>query len=322
MKPQKRIKADKKHSDPASVQAVGVPHASRVASDLAENSRGFLREATAYAGRGSKQDWVFAVVHLAVGLELLFKTILQLEHWSLLFEDANSASMNSYQSGDFKSVTYKEALRRCREISELAIEPKDLRYLEDLHDLRNRVLHYKFDLNVEQIKGIVARGLNIAIHLMTGHLPQETAFANEISTRLAGFDRYVQERLRRLQQHLIESERPPKAYRECEKCRQETLVITDTGEPLCLFCGAETDARELASGSEGDCGPCPNCDTGRLACELFNNEDGRVICVICGFEAESSRNRQCNSCGEEFWDDVEGSGGVCSNCFAAYLNKD
>jgi hypothetical protein len=168
---------------------------------------------------------------------------------------------------------------------------------------------------------VVARGLNIFNQLYTKHIRRGGDLPTEISGRLVEFDKYVEERMRRLEPKLKRSRRPPGRFRECPDCRQFALVVRD-GVPRCLFCGAETDARELAAYGESDDGPCPNCEDGRLSFILMNNEEGYSVCVLCGFRATAGGNRTCGYCGQVFWDDDDEGIDVCSDCFAAKLGDD
>ena len=52
----------------------------------------------------SDRDSRYAVLHLAIGAEVLFKSALLREHWSLVFEKSDGASLASLASGDFRSV--------------------------------------------------------------------------------------------------------------------------------------------------------------------------------------------------------------------------
>jgi len=292
-----------------------------LAWDLVENAEGFLCEAVAYVERGQSRDWVFAVVNLAIALELALKAVLQSEHWTLVFEDLGSASNKALRSGHFRSVGYLEALRRCQQIAGLGLEPKDARYLEQLYDLRNRVLHYEFNLNVEQIKGVIARSLNIFNHVVTKRLRRANALTGEISARLVEFEGYVAERMRRLESRLRKSRRPPGHFRECPRCLQDALILQES-LPVCLFCGASTTSRVLASCSEADMGPCPDCADGRLGFVLCNNDEGCVMCVLCGFRSESGHNRTCDYCGKAFWDETGDGIDICSDCYEAKMDDD
>jgi len=291
-----------------------------LAWDLEENAEGFIREAVKYVESGVEHDWVFAVVNLATALELALKAILRAEHWSLLFDEAGSASAEALRTGRFKSVGFQEALRRCQDIADVELEEKDVRYLRHVHELRNQVLHYEFSLKIEQVKGVVARGLNIFNQLYTRHIKRGSSLSTEISGRLVEFDKYVDERMRRLEPRLKRSKRPPGRFRECPDCRQYALVVRD-GIPECLFCGATAEARELARYGEADEGPCSNCENGRLTFLLVNNDEGYTVCVLCGYR-ESGQKRTCSYCGESFWDDDPEGLDVCPDCLSYRLAKD
>ena len=289
--------------------------------DLEENAEGFLREAVKYVESGKGRDWVFAVTALATALELCLKAILRKEHWSLLFEDVGTASEDALRSGKFKSVGFQEALRRCQEIARVDLEEKDLRYIRHVQELRNQVLHYEFALNVEQIKGVIARALNIFNHLYTKNLKRGGGLGSEISVRLLEFRKYVDERMRRLEPRLKKAKRP--WVRECPACSQSALILGKSGEPTCIFCGADTTARKLAKRYESDEGECPECESGRIAFVLLNNDEGISVCVLCGYRQEG-RPISCTECGEKFWTDESEEDVIelCPDCFDYKLNKD
>lgn len=280
--------------------------------DLLDNAETFLREAANHALQGSERSWVLAVVNLAIALELTLKAVLRSEHWTLLFDDVGKASKAALGKGQFKTVGFAEALRRCREIGGVGLETKDMKYLDDLNRLRNQALHYEFSRNVEQLRGLVARGLNIFNHLYSKKLKQGSRLPAEISAQLLKFDKYVAERMRRLRPQLKHKRRP--AFRECLDCRQNALVVAD-GALRCLFCETQTTAKELArSSGECDAGPCPACDSGRLCLVVFNNDEAGEVCVLCGYRPPAG-GRECMECGERFWD--ESGMVICQNCFGA-----
>jgi hypothetical protein len=293
----------------------------RHARSLLQNAESFFQEAVSYIERGGERDWVFGVVNLTIALELTLKAVLQSEHWALIFENINVASKRLLQTGHFRTVGFQEALHRAQEVCGVGFDAQDLRYLGQLNNFRNQILHFEFDLNIEQVKGLVARGLNIFNHLMTTRLRRGRDMAFQISTQLVEFERYVSERMRRLAPRLAKSRRLPHRFRYCEKCGQDATILRN-GLPLCLYCGNEPSPRALALNSEGDEGPCPKCEHGRLALILWNNEEGDLVCVLCGFKSAVGRNRVCDWCGEEFWDDTGDAINMCRNCSESQLERD
>jgi primosomal protein N' len=288
---------------------------------LIKNAEDFLVEAVKYAKAASSRDWKYAVLHLWTALELLLKALLEEEHWSLLFEDVHKASRKKLSEGGFHTVRFDTALDRIRGIAEVELEEKDLRYLKQLRELRNRAIHFTLKLNVEQAKSLVARGISVFLTLEQQHLHEtpDKSLEYEINQTLRDFHKYVDERLRTLEPELKSSDQPHRWFRMCRECTQETLVLGDEGV-VCLFCGNELDFVDLAEHSEGSLGPCPECDDGILAFVLLNNDEGRVICPKCGFETEENFNEECGRCGKEFWN--KDGDPMCRECWSELLKKD
>ena len=46
----------------------------------------------------------YAFLHSSSGIELVFKSRLNIEHWTYIFEDMNKASKKSYKDGSLKTV--------------------------------------------------------------------------------------------------------------------------------------------------------------------------------------------------------------------------
>ena len=119
-----RRKADSSSGSPAAevkqLAGNGAGNDSRHARSLLQNAESFFQEAVSYIERGQERDWVFAIVNLAIALELTLKAVLQSEHWALVFEDINAASKESLQTGHFHTVGFEEALRRSEHICAFA----------------------------------------------------------------------------------------------------------------------------------------------------------------------------------------------------------
>ncbi|MCX5884426.1 MAG: hypothetical protein NT096_00690 [Proteobacteria bacterium] len=269
--------------------------------NLIENAEDFLLEAVKYAKGSSPRDWKYAALHLWSALELLLKALLENEHWSLLFEDVDKASQKKLREGDFQTVRFDTALDRIRGIVGVELEQKDLRYLKQLRDLRNRATHFAAKLKVEQAKSLVARGISVFLTLEQRYLHEEPdkGLEYEINQDLQEFQKYVDERLRTLKPELERSDRPHPWFRTCLSCNQETLVSRDD-TAVCLFCGEEVEFTELADHSEGPGGPCPECEDCTLAFVLLNNDEGRFVCPKCGFETEHNFNSEYGRYGEEY----------------------
>ena len=52
------------------------------------------------------------MLHLSAGIELVFKSRLDIEHWTYIFDDMNHASRNKYTDGSLKTVDSNTAIER------------------------------------------------------------------------------------------------------------------------------------------------------------------------------------------------------------------
>lgn len=52
----------------------------------------------------------YALLHLSSGIELVFKSRLNIEHWTYIFEDMNKASKKSYKDGSLKTADSNTAI--------------------------------------------------------------------------------------------------------------------------------------------------------------------------------------------------------------------
>src|SRR5258706_16203141 len=52
------------------------------------------------------------LLHLFTGTELIVKARLVKEHWSLIFEESNSANRERYTQGDYKSAQFVDSIER------------------------------------------------------------------------------------------------------------------------------------------------------------------------------------------------------------------
>lgn len=288
---------------------------------LIENSKDFIKSAIGYAQQEESRAWKYAILNLASGIELIIKAILEKEHWSLLFENIDNASKEKLETGEFRSVDFGIAVNRLKTIIGIQISPKEDQYLKKIRNIRNRITHLSIEINLEELKSIVARGLSIYIELNKHVAEQEAAdeFGYYLNTQLMDFEKFVNVRLSTLESSLESSERPTPRFLSCPDCMQNTLII-DGEDVRCRFCGMETDLKGLADSTEGHSGPCPICEGGELGFILYNNEEGELICVKCGFTADHDYNRQCDYCGEIFWN--ESGENFCSDCWDRIMERE
>ncbi len=285
---------------------------------LLDNALDFLLSSAEHAGEDSRRSWKYAILHLFAGIELLLKARLQLEHWSLVFQDIDKADDRSLKSGDFRSADFESLCNRLEKIAKICIQQNERRQLDDLRKLRNRLEHFGINIELPQVKSSVAKGLNFGVAFCESYLKEEigdfeNSILGEIVVHLREFEEFVAERMKTV----IANITPVAILRECPMCFQTTLEALQEETLHCHFCGYEIAAHTLAEQySESDVEVCPECGHNALALIVYNNESAGWECFACG--AEFDHLHHCSSCGELY----SGDGPICHDCFEHMVNKD
>lgn len=285
-----------------------------------ENAHDFIVSAAEDARRNDKRFWKYSLLNLACGLELILKARLDREHWSLLFADVNKASKDKMKQGDFLSVDFETGLNRLKNISGVHLHFKTEKDLKTIRKIRNRIIHFTVDVDISELKGLVAKGINIFIEFYKENFEEDDSFIYDLSETLVEFEEFVISRLKSLEDELKASERPAGFIKECDRCLQNALILEDD-IVKCLFCGNKISPRELAENLT-ECGVeiCPECSEETFIFILYNNEEGDFICVSCGFKSNENYNCECERCGNMFWN--ENGQVVCEDCWSSVMDKE
>lgn len=277
--------------------------------DLVDNALDFIQSAAENAGMDEPRAWKYGLLHLVDGVELILKARLQGEHWSLLFNDINKASSEALASGDFQSVDLETCVKRLQGVAQVSISESELRDLRAMRDARNAARHFAINIELDQLKSYLAKGLNFVLTFSDANLKAEIpdAARSELHKHLQDFQEFTRERMASIQPRLDALDYA--TY--CERCDQETVQLSEDG-PICLFCGHRADPELLArSRGEGPLSwPCLACGEETLFLVLFNNEDGAGICTTCG----SHWQRVCFACGDQFYGRFDADGLRCEKC--------
>lgn len=255
---------------------------------LMENAHDFIVSAAEDARMNDKRSWKYSLLNLACGLELILKARLDREHWSLLFANVDKASKEKMKQGDFVSVDFETALTRLKNISGVHLSFKTERDLKAIRRIRNKIIHFSVDVNIGELRGLAAKGINIFIEFYKENFDVDDSFIYDINKTLVEFEEFVASRLKSLEDELEVSDRPADLIRECSRCLQNALVLNDD-VAKCLFCGDEISLIELAENiAESGVEFCPECGEETFVFILYNNEEGDWICVSCGFKSNNN----------------------------------
>jgi len=84
----------------------------------------------------------YSVIHFHAAVELIMKARLLWEHWTLIITRPENADLKSFRSGDFQSVSIKDARVRLESIVQDGLTKEEYECFLRLSDHRNRMVHF------------------------------------------------------------------------------------------------------------------------------------------------------------------------------------
>lgn len=105
---------------------------------VVENAFDFFKKSLAEFDKEPK----YSVIHFHAAIELIMKARLLWEHWTLIVTRPETADLKKFRSGDFQSVSIKDAKTRLESIVQDGLSPAEYGCFLRLSDHRNRVVHF------------------------------------------------------------------------------------------------------------------------------------------------------------------------------------
>lgn len=324
--------------------------------DLTDHGLDFLRRAitAAVADNPDQREMTHVAINLAIGIEVLLKSRLLREHWTLISKHPGKATLKGTQSGNQETVGSSEAIERLLKIAAIDIPKKHTESVTAINRLRNRAVHFAPEsIPIQQTKAYVGRGLSFAHWLLTKHFGNSTTeqsralacqFLADTSDDLRRFEAFVTARMNELRAALDRAD----LRVECPHCHLDAFVVQGpvdvTNAPRCLFCGdvyrdpelfADEYVEEVLNlssyevvkdGGEWPVLDCPACDVTSFVEAITQTypapaEEVRIgACFSCGESAiEGVNYTRCYRCSRPSREDL------CLNCmhdFAASGTSD
>lgn len=276
----------------------------RLSHALLRSSHDFIRSAVKYANLDDEDYLKFSILHLTSAIELLLKSRLAEEHWSLVFANPDKATVSNLQTGDFISVDIDTSQKRLKNICKIEISDPDKELIQNLKKIRNKIVHFHIDINRNSIKGLTAHSLNTYVEFYNSNIAPNwedySVFGYELSQMLTEFKEFVESRMETLSTILNQSNRPKTNYfGECQGCLQDAIILTPENKLKCLFCGDVgeiVDIAELLSEDES-VDICPSCGIKSYIVTSIKNDQKNFECIICGHFDEKP----------QVWRDLNGS---------------
>jgi hypothetical protein len=132
---------------------------------LLDNAYDSVNESLRLAERAetSERAWKFAILNLVQAIELLLKERLYRENSLFIYDNIDRPH---------NTVSLQLALQRIQRVG-IAIDAKDIETIEKAREWRNLILHYEFELFINDIKSVYALLFEFAHSFHHNHLGGE-----------------------------------------------------------------------------------------------------------------------------------------------------
>lgn len=316
------------------------------ATTAVQNGLDFAASAVEDMANGTPDRQKFAALHLFASIEILVKSRLAREHWSLTVADADKASLEAFKKGELRSVGAAQGLKRLRGISSVKVDEQYILDVQEVEKLRNRVAHFALGGEPpEAVAATLGRGLQFLLwflgtHMRPGALPVEdraiSGLLDEIAYRLGEIEDLVKARTDALRQTLAKIN----LVVTCPRCHQDAMGLSED-TVHCYFCLfsppdgesaaedyvadvlGESKYRTVKHGGEWPVYQCIRCISEALVHGVMVSGRPYIkwACFSCEFAAQESELGQCSACGGLTEDSLEGPE-MCGDCFTYYMNRD
>jgi hypothetical protein len=146
--------------------------------DLVGNALAFLsRSVAAIRGDDSEHSVAFAIADLAGAVEVLMKARLVREHWTLVCESPDKATLTALANGIAITVNPDKAADRLQNVAGMDMQTHR-NALKDIARLRNRALHFTLTTGGELPVGVRAqygRALNFVLWFLNSEFRKGTS---------------------------------------------------------------------------------------------------------------------------------------------------
>ncbi|OZC55562.1 hypothetical protein CH267_13430 [Rhodococcus sp. 06-621-2] len=218
---------------------------------LVENAMAFLRRSVLGMndadGRSDvTDDTSFAIVDLAVAIEVLLKARLLRHDWKLVCTKRNKLAENQLSQtvldGTAKTIGPSTAIDLLKtEVGlDLACNGHSVSVTQ-VGELRNRAVHFALTQGVLPIavKASYGDGLHFVLWFLNGefrgnHVTDDLVVETieELTEVVGQIDELVRARIADIEDDLISAD----VCMECPRCQQQTLTLTEGNQVQCAFC--------------------------------------------------------------------------------------
>ncbi len=275
------------------------------------------------------QQLKYSTIHLYEGIELLLKARLMQEHWSLILLKPDDYKANTFEQGDFVSVTYKLARTRLESFCSVKFDKKAHDAFDSLRKLRNRYVHFVCHENRTRVMAQQLKAWHYALDILERKtillsLEQKEELA-KVKFLIMRSEEFLNVRFDEVGPELKQAKEEGLIVATCPTCEKLSLII---GDGLCCkVCVVDdlypTDVADDYATMNNVFWKHPKhgVDDEVVYCGLC----GEQACVPTGEDIEENVERALDSLPREPSDDLGSSSYLCFACgnieFTPYPDK-
>ena len=188
----------------------------------------------------------YLILNVIAATELILKARLYKEHWALIFQTVDKASVELRDSGDFSSVNFDTCISRLEKIAGVYLDAESRKSLYELRRRRNSFEHLRIPPKLHAVGPLVGRCLDIIIAIVDSWFEpgdfndEANRIVELLRPRRSTFHALREHRLNRLANQLEQVEH----LARCPICGEYTLELNPVD--ICLFCGWSEQATKVA----------------------------------------------------------------------------
>ncbi|MEZ9765633.1 hypothetical protein AB4278_22395 [Vibrio splendidus] len=239
---------------------------------LLENSKSFFIESISKAVKAEKSEehWKFAILLLVQAIETCLKERLRRTQDVLIYSNIDKPR---------NTVDLWLAISRLENISKVKLDASDFSAIKTASDLRNKIVHFEFNLSIEQIKSNFVTLVGFYTEFCQKHLDEDiiSHLPFPLAHEIMKLDNYVDELEQRAKSRIKNEGINTDKVWECNACKKDSFVIEGSID-TCYVCGYYEPTVE-----------CENCSELELESEMqsvdFGNmkglENWKCFCRSC-----------------------------------------
>jgi hypothetical protein len=222
----------------------------------------------------------YSIINFCAAMEMLFKARLMKEHWSLVISKPGQVSLAKFKTGEFTSVTLREALDRiCNVTGEIIGNEASNNFLA-LARHRNKMVHFfhpEIDTDDKAREQIISEQCRVWVYLHR-LLNRWNIYFRDFSDEISHAEwamkknrKYLTAKFKALKQELDDASAAGCTPKKCSACGYKAAISSTIDDNIislnCLVCGHTETQVEL---------DCPYCGMSTTV------TDGRANCRHCG----------------------------------------